>query len=93
MRAWLSLEPLFSNGKILIGLCKRDYADLMTRQRLSDLTGNPEYGDLAQKAESFWFTGKEIWPGLTGANFSVQTGEIIDQYGGWTSGTTALMST
>ncbi|KAK5169811.1 uncharacterized protein LTR77_005789 [Saxophila tyrrhenica] len=55
-------------------------------QHLSDLTGNPEYGDLAQKAESYWFNGDEIWPGLTGGNFSVQTGEIQDQYGGWTSG-------
>lgn len=55
-------------------------------QRLSDLTGDPEYGDLAQKAESYWFTGKEVWPGLTGANFSVATGEIVDEYGGWTSG-------
>ena len=30
--------------------------------------------------------GAEVWPGLTGGNFSVQTGEIVDQYGGWTSG-------
>lgn len=55
-------------------------------QHLSDLTGDPSYGDLAQKAESYWFDGAEVWPGLTGGNFSVETGEIIDQYGGWTSG-------
>lgn len=58
----------------------------MQWQRLSDLTGDPSYGELAQKAESYWFSGKEIWPGLTGGNFSIETGEIIDEYGGWTSG-------
>lgn len=41
---------------------------------------------MAQTAESWWFNGTEIWPGLTGGNFSVTTGEIIDNYGGWTSG-------
>lgn len=56
-------------------------------QHLSDLTDDPQYGDLAQKAESYWFDpSSEIWPGLTGGNFSVETGEIIDEYGGWTSG-------
>lgn len=55
-------------------------------QHLSDLTGDPQYGDLAQKAESYWFNGAEIWPGLTGGTFDVTTGEIIDLYGGWTSG-------
>lgn len=56
-------------------------------QRLSDLSGNPEYGDLAQKAmEYFLKPSSEVWPGLTGGNFSVETGEILDAYGGWTSG-------
>lgn len=56
------------------------------RQHLSDLTGDQSYGELAQNAESSWFKGAEIWPGLTGSSFSVQTGEILDEYGGWTSG-------
>lgn len=56
-------------------------------QRLSDLTGNPEYGDLVQKAESYWLSpSSETWPGLTGGTFSLETGEILDDYGGWTSG-------
>lgn len=58
-------------------------------QHLSDLTGNPEYGNLAQRAESHWFNAAaahEVWPGLTGSNFSVKTGELLDSYGGWTSG-------
>ncbi len=56
------------------------------RQHLSDLTRNPEYGDLVQKAESNWFNAPEIWPGLTGGTFSVRTGQVQDSYGGWTSG-------
>lgn len=59
-------------------------------QHLSDLTGDPQYGELAQRAESNWFSPTpaeaEVFPGLTGGNFSVVTGEIQDQYGGWTSG-------
>lgn len=56
-------------------------------QHLSDLTGDPEYGELAQKAESYFLNPNiEVWPGLTGGNFSVETGEILDAYGGWTSG-------
>lgn len=56
-------------------------------QRLSDLTGNPEYGELVQKAESHWLTpSAETWPGLTGSNFSCETGRILDDFGGWTSG-------
>lgn len=53
---------------------------------MSDLTGDPQYGDLAQKAEASWFTAAEVWPGLTGGNLSVQTGQTLDEYGGWTSG-------
>lgn len=56
-------------------------------QRLSDLTGNPEYGALAQRAEDYWLSpSAETWPGLTGGNFSCETGDIIDDFGGWTSG-------
>lgn len=64
-------------------------------QHLSDLTGDPEYGDLVQKAESYFFNpvsqypgvvNAEPFPGLTGGNFSTKTGKIIDDYGGWVSG-------
>ena len=56
-------------------------------QHLSDLSGNPEYGELAQKAESYFLNpSSEVWPGLTGGLFSVDTGEILDAYGGWVSG-------
>lgn len=56
-------------------------------QHLSDLSGNPEYGELAQKAMNYFLKPNvEVWPGLTGGNFSVETGDILDAYGGWTSG-------
>lgn len=56
-------------------------------QHLSDLTGDPQYGQLAQKAmDHFLEPSEEVWPGLTGGNFSVDSGKIIDAYGGWTSG-------
>ncbi|KAF2105741.1 mannosyl-oligosaccharide 1,2-alpha-mannosidase IB [Lophiotrema nucula] len=56
-------------------------------QHLSDLTGDPEYGELAQKAMSYFLNPDvEVWPGLTGGNFSVGTGKVLDSYGGWTSG-------
>lgn len=54
-------------------------------QHLSDLTGDPSYGDLAQRAESWWFKGKEVWPGLTGGLFNISSGDIIEDYGGWVS--------
>lgn len=56
-------------------------------QHLSDLTGDPSYGDLVQRAESWWFKGKEVWPGLTGGLFNVSSGAIIEDYGGWVSNT------
>ncbi|KAM0306222.1 hypothetical protein HYE67_002230 [Fusarium culmorum] len=56
-------------------------------QHLSDLTGDPQYGELANRAEDYWLSpSSEVWPGLTGGNFSIETGEILDNYGGWTSG-------
>ncbi|EHA49470.1 mannosyl-oligosaccharide 1,2-alpha-mannosidase IB [Pyricularia oryzae 70-15] len=56
-------------------------------QRLSDLTGDAQYGRLAQKAESYFLKpSSEVWPGLTGGQFNCDTGEILDRYGGWTSG-------
>lgn len=79
-------EALTAAGKQTAGLAAMGTL-VLEWQRLSDLTGNPEYGALAQKAESYWLSpSSETWPGLTGGNFSVDTGKIIDDYGGWTSG-------
>ncbi|KAF2192175.1 glycoside hydrolase family 47 protein [Zopfia rhizophila CBS 207.26] len=88
---YLNNHTFSPRGRMLDGTRTAGLAELGTLvlewQRLSDLTGDPEYGALAQKAENYWINpSSEVWPGLTGGNFSVETGEIIDELGGWTSG-------
>jgi mannosyl-oligosaccharide alpha-1,2-mannosidase len=55
--------------------------------RLSDLTGDPQYAELAQKAESYLITptpeAGEPFPGLTGTFVSLETGAFVDGAGGW----------
>lgn len=55
--------------------------------RLSDLTGNPEYAQLAQKAESYILKptpeSGEPFPGLTGTYLNLTDGTFIDSSGGW----------
>ncbi|KUJ20463.1 glycoside hydrolase [Mollisia scopiformis] len=57
---------------------------------LSDLTGNPLYGELAQKGESYLLNPKpassEPWPGLVGTNVNLTTGLFVDASGGWVGG-------
>ncbi|KAK3333793.1 glycoside hydrolase family 47 protein [Cercophora scortea] len=60
-------------------------------QRLSDLTGNPAYGLLAQKGESYLLDPKpkalaEPFPGLIGTNVDIATGQFLDGSGGWGGG-------
>lgn len=58
--------------------------------RLSDLTGKPIYGQLAQKGESYLLNPKppsgEPFPGLIGTNVAISTGLFQDSYGGWVGG-------
>ncbi|VUC23181.1 unnamed protein product [Clonostachys rosea] len=55
--------------------------------RLSDLTGDPEYAQLAQKAESYILKptpeSGEPFPGLTGTYLNLTDGTFIDSSGGW----------
>lgn len=60
--------------------------------RLSDLTGDATYGDLAKKAESYLITPlnpglAEPFPGLLGSDVSIANGSFVDSQGGWTGGT------
>ena len=59
-------------------------------QRLSDLSGNPKYGQLAQKAESHLLSPKpassEPFPGLVGTSLDIKTGLFLDSTGGWVGG-------
>ncbi|PSR81057.1 putative 1,2-alpha-mannosidase [Coniella lustricola] len=60
--------------------------------RLSDLTGDPTYGDLAKKGESYLINPLnprlgEPYPGLLGTDVSIANGSFVDSKGGWTGGT------
>lgn len=60
--------------------------------RLSDLTGNATYGELAKKAESYLIDPLnpevgEPYPGLIGSDLSIANGSFLDSQGGWTGGT------
>ncbi len=63
---------------------------VMEWQHLSDLTGDAEYGNLAQKAESNLLNPKpassEPFPGLVGTNIDIQSGMFLDASGGWNGG-------
>jgi mannosyl-oligosaccharide alpha-1,2-mannosidase len=58
--------------------------------RLGDLTGNTTYAELVKKAQGYLVdpTGvPEPFPGLVGEGVSLETGEFIDDDGGWGAGT------
>ncbi|KAJ4304768.1 maturation of Asn-linked oligosaccharides protein [Kalmusia sp. IMI 367209] len=58
--------------------------------RLSDLSGNKTYGELAEKGESYLLNPSpatsEPWPGLLGMNIDPKTGQFQDARGGWVGG-------
>lgn len=54
--------------------------------RLSDLTGESEYAELSQKAESYLLEPNadgEPFPGLTGTHVSLEDGHFVNSEGGW----------
>ncbi|KAG9256834.1 family 47 glycoside hydrolase [Emericellopsis atlantica] len=55
--------------------------------RLSDITGDPQYAELAQKAESYMLKPSppetEPFPGLTGTFLSIEDGTFVNDDGGW----------
>ncbi|KAH6640557.1 glycoside hydrolase [Chaetomium tenue] len=59
--------------------------------RLSDLTRDPEYAKLSQKAESYLLKPQPSWsesfPGLIGTNVRLEDGKFVDGNGGWGGGT------
>lgn len=74
-----------TNGLATIGTLVMEWT------RLSDLTGNPEYAQLSQKAESYLLDPKpalgEPFPGLLGTDVGIANGSFIDSSGAWTGGT------
>jgi mannosyl-oligosaccharide alpha-1,2-mannosidase len=73
-----------TNGLATIGTLVLEWT------RLSDITGNDTYGQLAQKGESYLLnpqpTSSEPWPGLVGTNVDIATGQFQDADGGWNGG-------
>lgn len=59
-------------------------------QRLSDLTGDSQYGDLNKRAVSYFLTpypqSNQPFPGLIGQNFDPTNGHSLEANGGWTGG-------
>ncbi|KAG5300594.1 mannosyl-oligosaccharide alpha-1,2-mannosidase precursor [Histoplasma ohiense] len=57
---------------------------------LSDLTGDPEYGKLAAKGESYLLAPKpqesELFPGLIGSNINITTGHFVNADVSWGGG-------
>lgn len=73
-----------TNGLATIGTLVMEWT------RLSDLTGDPKYGQLAQKAEDYLLHPKpalgEPFPGLLGMDVNITTGLFVDGSGGWVGG-------
>lgn len=58
--------------------------------RLSDIVGDPTYGQLTQKGESYLLhpqpASGEPFPGLIGTNVNITNGQFLDGSGGWVGG-------
>ncbi len=73
-----------TNGIATIGTLVMEWT------RLSDLTGDPEYAQLTQKAEEYLLRPQpalgEPFPGLLGTNVNITNGKFLDGSGGWVGG-------
>lgn len=73
-----------TNGLATIGTLVLEWT------RLSDLTGNDTYGQLAQKGETYLLNPKpasaQPFPGLVGTNVNINSGLFQDASGGWNGG-------
>ncbi|KUI69391.1 putative mannosyl-oligosaccharide alpha-1,2-mannosidase 1B [Cytospora mali] len=75
-----------TNGLATIGTLVMEWT------RLSDLTGDETYSNLAKKGESYLINPLnpevgEPYPGLLGNDVSISNGSFVDSMGGWTGGT------
>ncbi len=74
-----------TNGIATIGTLVMEWT------RLSDLTGDPVYGQIVQKAEGYLLNPQpralaEPFPGLIGTNVNITSGQFLDGTGGWVGG-------
>jgi mannosyl-oligosaccharide alpha-1,2-mannosidase len=77
-------EPGVTNGLAVTGTL------IMEWQRLSDLTGDPQYGRLADRAEQYLLKPfpkeNEPFPGLIGSDIFIENGTIANNRGSWSGG-------
>lgn len=77
-------DGLSTNGLAAMGTLVLEWT------RLSDLTGDPEYARLSQKAQSYLLhpqpASSEPFPGLVGSNIDIQTGNFTDAAVSWNGG-------
>ncbi|KAJ5901755.1 CAZyme family GH47 [Penicillium taxi] len=63
---------------------------VMEWTRLSDLTGDPEYATISQKAQSYLLdpqpSSGEPFPGLVGSNIRISDGQFTNGYVSWNGG-------
>ncbi|OJD32067.1 glycoside hydrolase family 47 protein [Diplodia corticola] len=80
----MSNDGAQTNGLATVGTLVLEWT------RLSDLLGDDEYAQLAQKAESYLLNPQpaynEPWPGLVGTNIAIDDGSFTDASGGWNGG-------
>jgi len=79
-----STDGSLTNGLATIGSLVLEWT------HLSDLTGDPKYAQLSQKAESYLLNpmplSDEPWPGLVGTYVGIDNGSFVDANGGWQGG-------
>jgi len=73
-----------TNGLATIGTLVLEWS------RLSDLTGDQQYSNLARKGEDYLLNPRPSYnvpfPGLLGTNIDISTGMLVDASGGWVGG-------
>jgi mannosyl-oligosaccharide alpha-1,2-mannosidase len=79
-----SFEQGNTNGLAVTGTL------ILEWMRLSDLTGDKQYGALADRAEQYLLHPKpastEPWPGLVGSDISINDGTFANAHGSWSGG-------
>jgi mannosyl-oligosaccharide alpha-1,2-mannosidase len=86
---WFYLETTTHNASHQMGANTAVAGTLIYEwHRLSDLTGNPKYRDLADRAETHLLHPKPepLYPDLVGSNLDMATGEFTTSDVSWKSG-------
>lgn len=84
---WIELNPEPRRNGTAVNNIAEAGTLVLEWTRLSDLTGDPSYAELTQRAESYMVNPRpassEPFPGLVGTYISVANGSFTDAGGGW----------